>query len=918
MRKLMMTLLALMAAVAVRAQSVQQDHTQSAQQDYKMLLQRNQHQAPFSVKDKAVKAVKRVRKAASDDEVEFIFSPDGEEKMYVMSLYSYDQTNAKFVRAQSLKSQVRYAADGKTVYLKDLTRSLNAITWVKGERRTMQKDSLEVGIRKGDEVIDVPYGQPLVYYKSRYLVFFCPMKYQDSTGEMEAQDNYTLIVRGDSLVQPTYPEGTFQAAAGYVYVNDKTQGSLSLDIDHGMRLEKRPFVEAPSEVAPVDYVYSFVNSYGNIYKKKAQVKRQGNDLYMQLSTSAPDAYVKGSIRDGRIEMESPQLITDSTFVYYYSLADPVYEGGTLADFLPTSETRLQWDEATRSITSVPAAEAKDVVFSVDYLDGMEMCMDYVNNPELTVYPGDKAATPADPIWRSVNLEGDVSSVMTYNYMSFVIPALDADSCYINPDLMTYRIYVNDELYKFTPEVYRNLSTAMTDVPYSFADGFDFYTYDQLHYIYLYFTQDEIKSLGIQSVYTVEGEERVSNIVTQRFDVPQDPDDDRLDNDLALNGLRAVDVLVKAGEQLKVRGTVANKGKNAAKGFRLTLTTDGKTTEKTFDTTLAAGKSAMFEVPVEVPAEQAKGTVDVLLTWLDGTTDDQTADNAASVAYGLYEKNFTQPIALVEEFTAESCGWCPYGAYRLHTAIEEGGLQDRVVWMCHHEGYGVDWLTVDASTDYTALYGGNTFAPAWMVNRNQKFSDEDYAVFGIGEIDEVKSTMQSALCDPCFVKVEADNRYSKGNLRISVELQRDELFKVQCPEPRLTVFVVEDSIPSKKQKSYDSHSIPYHHNALRAVLTEVWGDIIQWQGNEAEKSYTFTVPNDFVANNLRVIAFVHEGGEDVNLRRVYNTALSRVSDPTGIDVTTAQTSSSTLFNLQGQRVSPSYRGIVIRDGRKTYR
>jgi len=908
-------------------------------QTFKELRQNNLHREPFNLLSSCTKTqstllssqlskVKRVKKVAEEADEEFILSPQGEEQIYVMSLYSYDGTNSKFVKAQSLKSQVRCAADGHTLYFKDITCSLGVDTWLKGEKRVMKKDSLEVGIQKGDTIIDIPFGQSLAYYKGQYLIFFVPMKYTDKTGETEVQDNYTLILRGDSLVQPTLPEGIFQGAAGYVFISEKTQGKLSFDIAHEMRLERKSFVEVPANVAPETYVYTFINSYGNIYKKKANVIRQGNDLYMQLSTSAPDAYVKGTLQGSQIHVESGQLLTDNSFIYYYSLADPVYQGDELVDFIPTNANRLEFDEETRSITSTYSGTRTTTVFSADYMDGMEMCRDYISNPQLKVYGGDKLATPSAPIWRSLKLDSEVSSIMTYNYMSFVLPALDVDSNYINVDSLTYQVYLNDTLYTFMPSIYKNLSAPMTEVPANFSEGYDFYTYDQLHYVYLYVEQKDVNAIGIQSVYTVNGQKSYSEIATQRFDNPVDPDDGTSDYELALT-CRLKDAVIKLDEKAIVRGTIENKGKKDANALSISYTLNGQTQKEMLTEKLASGKSMTFEHTLEHQPAFIGETMDVEVSvhYGEEAQEATSADNNRSLKIAAYAQSTSSPTILLEEFTAESCGWCPYGAYRIHTAIEEGNLNDNVVWVCHHEGFGTDWLTAPESSEYTALYGGSTFAPAWMVDRNQKYSDEDYPVFSIGEIDEVKATLDNALQSPCFVEMSAENTYNQGNLVISIRGTKSNLFDVQCSSPRLTVFIVEDSIPSKKQKSYTDNRIPFHHNALRDVLTDTWGDSITWNGNTFEATYTFSVPEEYTLKNLSAIAFIHEQNNDVNERRIFNSTLSHADVPTGIESINANKNEklnedsalrndhrNNIYNLHGQRVNTLYRGIIIRNGK----
>lgn len=436
--------------------------------------------------NKLSKAKAQAIAKADDEEVNFIFDPEGTEKMYCMSLYSYSQSQGSFQNASSLKSQVRYAADGKTVYFKDLTKSLGVKTWLKGEI-------------DGD-TIRVPYGQPLVYYKGQYLVFFVPMKYSDATGKLEPLDELKLIVRGDSLCSPQYDEeGSFQATCGYVYVSEETQGFLSLDLDQQMALITRPFVDVPDDIEPVEYVMSYENSRGNITKTKVNVKQRDNDIYMQLSTSAPDEYIHGTIQGNDIAIPNYQVVTDSTFIYFYALADAVYEGEEMTDFVTTDSLgHLSWDAATRSISA-----GKDVL-GVDYMDDLYRCMNYTISPQLTVYAGNHIAKPKAPELWVTSLDGYMP------YISFKIINEDVDGNYINTDSIYYCLYFDGEQYTFTHDEYVNVKEDMVEVPYSFSDGFDFYGYGTLRYVYLY--EELYSTIGIQTIYSVDGKKKYSDIV----------------------------------------------------------------------------------------------------------------------------------------------------------------------------------------------------------------------------------------------------------------------------------------------------------------------------------------------------------------------------------------------------------------------
>ena len=47
--------------------------------------------------------------------------------------------------------------------------------------------------------------------------------------------------------------------------------------------------------------------------------------------------------------------------------------------------------------------------------------------------------------------------------------------YINPDKLTYRIYLDGELHTFSPDQYVAIYEPMTDIPSTFTDNYDIYS-----------------------------------------------------------------------------------------------------------------------------------------------------------------------------------------------------------------------------------------------------------------------------------------------------------------------------------------------------------------------------------------------------------------------------------------------------------
>ena len=70
-------------------------------------------------------------------------------------------------------------------------------------------------------------------------------------------------------------------------------------------------------------------------------------------------------------------------------------------------------------------------------------------------------------------------------------------------------------------------------------------------------------------------------------------------------------------------------------------------------------------------------------------------------------------------------------------------------------------------------------------------------------------------------------------------------------------------PSGKMPDYT------HKNVLRKMLTKFDGDVLLGlvKGEPLSKMFTFTVPQNWVADNCRLVAFVHKGGSEKDVLQV---------------------------------------------------
>ena len=118
-------------------------------------------------------------------------------------------------------------------------------------------------------------------------------------------------------------------------------------------------VELPSGVEPEEYTLEIIHDLmeGGIKNKKmtAMVAFSGNDVYLQgLAYYFPEAYVKGTLNDGKVTIEAGQYLGEDQYGAEYLMGFIVEEGSMMK-----RDILFDYDAATRNLTldsSVNVAE----------------------------------------------------------------------------------------------------------------------------------------------------------------------------------------------------------------------------------------------------------------------------------------------------------------------------------------------------------------------------------------------------------------------------------------------------------------------------------------------------------------------------------------------------------------------------------
>ena len=285
-------------------------------------------------------------------------------------------------------------------------------------------------------------------------------------------------------------------------------------------------------------------------------------------------------------------------------------------------------------------------------------------------------------------------------------------------------------------------------------------------------------------------------------------------------------------------------------------------------------------------------IDITVSNPNGEADIDPSDNSGYTTLVIYNPAVTTPrTSLLEHFTTAQCQYCPSGHERLEQAMN--GYEDRVCWVAHHVGFGTDAMTINESNQIATLYGGNgTWAPAMMIDRNADNSDgneADGVIGSVGYASDIQAQFDNALAVPSFITIGLSNlNYDPQSRQLTVTVSGSFVDDFAGYQPRVSLYLTQDGIHARQQSTNGQVLQNYEHNhVIRATISDIWGDAEMFTSTSAgdtySKTFTYTLPTTFSANNCRLVAFVNDYGPDVLHRTVLNATksgyLMEGNDPT---------------------------------------
>ena len=392
-------------------------------------------------------------------------------------------------------------------------------------------------------------------------------------------------------------------------------------------------------------------------------------------------------------------------------------------------------------------------------------------------------------------------------------------------------------------------------------------------------------------------------------------------DVALNSASITPNLGEGMTAYQVKADVANMATCDVEGLTFTLS-GGGIDEVTHHVAqlLESGKQSTLTFGFT-----ASGTIDdaqpitVSISSLDNATDENTTNNTVTAQFAAFQRN-----VLVEEFTTERCQNCPSGAQKMNETLHSKDIYaERVSVVCHHSGYGTDEFTLPCDQDMLWFYneGGSVYAPAWMVNRQGRYSQnavstgQKQAIYMISSPSEFAAELEMEMALPTHVMLGVKATMEDGQVNVLVNGVRDKDFSLE--NPLLTVYLTEDNVIGRQQ--YPNGIVDnYQHQHLIRTYNSSWGDDIEWDGNVFTATYTFIVDESWKQEDMKVVALVanYDATDNLNCAVENSASTSVQTESASTPLSIRQTDNScngvvvACYNLNGQRVNGRQTGVVI--------
>lgn len=471
------------------------------------------------------------------------WEPEGERVVYVRSSHAIAPIFTYLIETETTSGWADgYFAEDGSVYVSRAINNILGTYYIKG---TLGEDGI-VTFEFPQHMGTLSNGMPLDFY------LFTVDGYEDGfvTGcSLNESQTYRMYLSEDRSLQPVEEDE-------YVVIGWAVDGEFGGYGDYGYLFEPQTdeAVTPPEGLETVTAAWQ-VGDNGNYIKIGYG---EGDDVWVQgIFNTIPEGWIKGKVTPGGMKFDSMQLmgIYDPGSVqpmWYYAYcvnvipdADPENPDICYVDILPEFELVKDSDgvyEAASCLTSGVKLEVGARLTSLIFF--------YNNYPASLIF-SDKLGKPAVPRapesaeYQIFDMGPDAPAL---TYIRYNIPQTDVDGTLMNPDCLFYEVMVDGEPYTFMPDQFAGVPEAgLSLVPYRYnlPGGEIVSAWSERSSIHELLYKVPVESIGVRSVYIVDGVRNESDIMTVDISGVEETEIDRQVVDVRYYDLSGVEVSADA-------------------------------------------------------------------------------------------------------------------------------------------------------------------------------------------------------------------------------------------------------------------------------------------------------------------------------------------------------------------------------------
>lgn len=342
---------------------------------------------------------------------------------------------------------------------------------------------------------------------------------------------------------------------------------------------------------------------------------------------------------------------------------------------------------------------------------------------------------------------------------------------------------------------------------------------------------------------------------------------------------------------------------------------------------AALADATSTLPIPASLTVGNHSLKMVLTGVNGAAPTgQIEGNDKTASFSVYAASVARQKHLIEHITSWTCTYC-YLGYNVLRKMES--TYNDIAWVAIHgnQTSQTDPYYFSTCDQIMSFLKASSF-PSAAFNRSfiSDLAESDATLaYGIGYNEAYLNQVvpylrgfmeESANSNPSFVTIAIGQSYDAASRKLDITVNGTgaEAAAQLLSDYGINVYITEEGLKGRQYVSGSWQNNYDHNNTLRAVLTNVMGDNITWDGDNFTYTTSYTIPSTYVVENLSITAFVAPHPGDIYHMTVNNCERVAV-DPnaTGINLlTSGQTTPAAqqYYTIDGKLLNAPVKGINI--------